>query len=149
MLVKIFSVVNLICAVALLSLNIKDGSDPIFYIVAGGLGASFARILLASLMVAGAYFSLPKKWHPETQLLLLGFLLVAFGVSGFIYNSFDFALYNYIKPLDFLMVAEAGIVSSLIALEAHKPMFHFREPYQRAFTIAFLPHLKKIKPATA
>jgi predicted ABC-type sugar transport system permease subunit len=149
MLVKIFSVVNLICALAILSLNIKDGTDPMFFIVAGGIGANIGRIILATVMVVGAFFSMPKKWHPEPELLMLGFALVAFGVSGFILNSFNFALYSYIKPLDFLMIAEAGIVSSLVALEAHKPMFHFQEVHKRTFSVPFLPHFKKIKPATA
>jgi hypothetical protein len=148
MLVKFVALISLICAVAISSLNIKDASDPLFLIVAGGIVANLVRVLLASLMVAGAFFSVPKRWHIKPVLLILGALLVALGFSGFILNSFDFALYDYIKPLDFLMVSEAGIVASLVALEAHKPMFRLQEPYQRTFTIAVLPHLRKIKPAT-
>jgi hypothetical protein len=149
MFVKFVALISLICTVAISSLNIKDSSDPLFFIVAGGIVANLIRILLAALMVTGAFFSIPKRWHIEPVLLIFGSLLVALGISGFILNSFDYALYNYVKPLDFLMVSEAGIIANLVALEAHKPMFHFQEPYQRTFTIAVLPHLRKIKTATA
>jgi hypothetical protein len=64
-------------------------------------------------------------------------------------NSFDYIFYNYIRPLDFLLLAEVGIISNLVALEANKPMMHFSDPYRRAFTIAVLPKLKKIKAAAA
>jgi hypothetical protein len=149
MIVKLVSLVNLICVVAISSLNLKNASDPMFFIVAGGVGANLVRILLAGLMISAAFVSLPKKWRFEPGLLFLGFLLVALGISGFVLNSFDYALYNYIKPLDFLIISEAGIVASLVALEAHKPIFRFKNPYQRTFTIAFLPRLRDIKPATA
>jgi len=149
MMVKFVSLVSLICAIAILSLNIKDGSDPMFFIVAGGLGANIMRLTLAGLMVFGSFYKMPKRWHIEPQLFLVGALFIAFGVSGFILNSFDFMLYNYIKPLDFLMVAQTGVIASLVALEAHKPMFRFTQPYRQTISVAFLPQLRKVKHAAA
>jgi hypothetical protein len=145
MLVKFFSLVTLICAVAIGLANIQNSSDPLFFIVTGGWIADIARIGLAALMVVWATFAPPKTIRPQAPLLLLGVLLVGFGVIGFFLNSFNYSLYNYVKPLDCLMLAEAGIVSSLVALEANKPMVHFYDPYRRVFTIAALPKLKKIK----
>jgi|GEM_PF-4220888 len=147
MLVKFVSLVNLICTVAILSLNLKDGSDPMFFIVAGGVGANILRVTLAGLMVFGAFYRVPKRWRIEPLLFLVGAVFIALGLSGFILNSFDFMFYNYVKPLDFLMVAQTGIISSLVALEAHKPMFRFTQPYRQTISVAFLPHLKKLKPA--
>jgi hypothetical protein len=149
MLVKFFSFVTLICAVAIGFANIQNSLDPLFFIVTGGWIADIIRIALASLMVIWATFALPKKARPQNTMLILGALLVGFGVVGFFLNSFNFALYNYVKPLDCLMIAEAGIVSSLIALEANKPVVHFYDPYRRVFTIAALPKLKNIKAAQA
>jgi hypothetical protein len=149
MVVRFVSLVSLICAVAIASVNIQNPSDPLFFIVSGGIVADLVRIILAGIMVAGAYYRIPKTLHPESFLPFIGVLLIMFGISGFFMNSFDFLLYNYIKPLDFLIFAEAGVVASLIALEAHKPMLHFSDPTQRAFTIAVLPRLKKVKHATA
>jgi hypothetical protein len=149
MLVKFVSLVTLICAIAIASVNIQNSSDPLFFIVAGGIGADLIRIVLAGGMVAAAFLPLPKRIHPEVSVLLLGILLISFGITGFVMNSFDYVLYNYVKPLDFLMLSEAGIVTSLAALETNKQMVHFYDPYRRTFTIAFLPKLKKVKTAAA
>jgi hypothetical protein len=149
MIVKFVSLVSLICSLAIASVNLQDPSDPLFFIVAGGAWADAVRILLSALLVGGAFFKIPKNIHPEPVLLALGTVLISFGISGFLMNSFDFVLYDYIKPLDFLLVAEVGVISSLIGLEAHTPMFHFSDPYRRTISVAFLPKLRKIKPAAA
>jgi hypothetical protein len=149
MVVRFVSLVSLICAIAIASVNVQNPTDPLFFIVSGGVLADLCRIFLASIMVAGAFYRIPKTMHPESFLPIIGAFFIMFGISGFFMNSFDFILYGYIKPLDFLLFAEAGVVANLIALEAHKPMLHFSDPTQRAFTIAVLPHLKKTKHATA
>ena len=149
MLVKFISLVSLICAVAISSVNLKDASDPLFFIVSGGLGPDLSRIALSAFMVLLAFFALPKKAHLVRSLLLTGTALIGIGITGVVISSVNYALYDYIKPLDFLMIIETGIVSNLVALEAHKPMFHFSDPYRKAFTIAFLPHLRNIKSAAA
>jgi hypothetical protein len=149
MVVRFVGLVSLICAIAIASVNIQNPSDPLFFIVSGGVVADFVRIVLSSMMVAGAFYKIPKSLHAEIFLPFLGGFLLLAGLSGFFSNSYDFLLYNYIKPLDFLLLAEVGVVTNLIALEAHKPMLHFSDPYQRTFTIAVLPQLKKVKTAAA
>jgi hypothetical protein len=149
MTVRFVSLVSLICAIAIASVNIQNPMDPLFFIVAGGFAADTIRILLSCAMVAGAFYKIPKTMHPQSFLPIFGITMIVLGGAGFLMNSFDYILYDYIKPLDFMMLAEVGIVTNLIALEAHKPMLHFSDPYQRTFTIAVLPKLKKIKPATA
>jgi hypothetical protein len=149
MIVRFVSLVSLICAIAIASVNVQNSSDPLFFIVAGGALADTIRILLTGLMVVGAYVKIPKTFRPEIFLSVIGVSLVAIGLCGFVMNSFDYIFYNYIRPLDFLLLAEVGIISNLVALEANKPMMHFSDPYRRAFTIAVLPKLKKIKAAAA
>jgi hypothetical protein len=122
MVVRFVSLVSLICAIAIASVNIQNSSDPLFFIVSGGALADTMRIILASLMVVGAYVKIPKTLHPEIFLSIIGAVLIALGLSGFIMNSFDYIFYNYVKPLDFLLLAEVGVVANLVALEAHKPM---------------------------
>jgi hypothetical protein len=148
MLVKFFSFVTLICAVAIALVDIHDSKDPLFFIVSGGWGADIVRIGLSVLMAVWATFALPKKLRSQNTLLILGALFFILWIIGFFLNSFNYALYNYVKPLDCLMIAEVGIVSGLVALEANKPMVHFYDPYRRVFTIAALPKLKKIKAAS-
>ena len=65
MVVRFVSLVSLICAIAIASVNIQNTSDPLFFIVSGGALADTMRIILASLMVIGAYIKLPKTLHPE------------------------------------------------------------------------------------
>jgi hypothetical protein len=149
MTVRFVGLVSLICAIAIASVNIQNPMDPLFFIVSGGIIADTVRIFLSGLMVAGAFYKIPKTMHPKSFLPIFGIAMIVLGITGFVMNSFDYILYDYIKPLDFMMLAEVGIVANLIALEAHKPMLHFSDPYQRTFTIAVLPKLKKIKPATA
>jgi hypothetical protein len=149
MIVRFVSLVSLICAIAIASVNVQNPSDPLFFIVSGGVAADTARILLAGLMVAGSFFRIPKTMHPEIFLTIFGSTVMLIGLGGFITNSFDYVFYDYIRPLDLLMFAEVGVVANLIAFEAHKPMLHFSDPYQRAVTIAVLPKLKKVKPAAA
>jgi hypothetical protein len=148
MLVRFVSLVTLICAIAIALVNIQNSSDPLFFIVSGGFGADLARLAISGLMVVAATFALPKKMHPQLTFSLLGVSLIALGLVGFVMNSFNYALYDYIKPMDFLMLSDLGIMSCLIALEANKPVIHFYDPYRRAVAVATLPKLKKTKTAT-
>jgi hypothetical protein len=128
MLVKFVSLVTLICAVAIALVNIQNPTDPLFFIVSGGVGADLARLGISIFMVLAATFALPKKMHPQLSLSLLGVSLIALGIVGFGMNSFNYALYDYVKPLDFLLLSDVGIMSCLIALEANKPVMHFYDP---------------------
>jgi hypothetical protein len=90
MIVRFVSLVSLICAIAIASVNVQNPSDPLFFIVSGGVAADTARILLAGLMVAGSFFRIPKTMHPEIFLTFFGSTVILIGLGGFITNSLSY-----------------------------------------------------------
>lgn len=140
MLLKFVSLITLISSLAIFSLNTKNPSDPMFFIVTGGAWAGVARILLAIILVLITTIKLPGRPATKIALGIFGLPLIIMGAAGIFTNSFDFALYGLIKPLDFLLIIETGIIMEVLALESLPlPQPEARpQPAERP-TLALLP----------
>jgi hypothetical protein len=149
MYLRFISLINLMCALAILSVDLTNPSDPLFFIVSGGILEEIVRFTIVFAMLYVAFVALPAGRTFKKMLLLIGWLLVIFGAAGFLFNSFDFRLYEVIKPLDFLVLIEAGLVMNLLVIEPQKTTHFMLLPNHRHLIIsAFGLHLRKIKSAS-
>jgi hypothetical protein len=146
MFLKLVALTSFMCALAIFSVDITNSSDPLFYIVSGGFFQELLRFtLVASLMIA-AFSALPKNRGFRTAMGGLGVPLIILGGVGFLTNSFDFAWYKVLQPLDFLLIIELGIVMSVLALEPTSNARFVLFPYHRTLLIsAFSLRMRQLK----
>lgn len=117
MFVKFVSLATLICSVAISSADFKDPTDPLFFIVSGGAVLGIVRILFSLALVVLTFVRLPKIKSFRIGLAIFGLPLMILGLVGLVTNSFDYAWYGLIKPLDYLLIIETGIVMNVLALQ--------------------------------
>jgi hypothetical protein len=114
MITKFLSLAALITSAALFSLDLKNPQDPIFFVVSGGLIAEIARFMLVLLATAVVFAKLPKSLAFKVTLSLSGASFILGGFVGAYLGYFNASI--DIKPVDFLMLAETGIILMIVAL---------------------------------
>jgi hypothetical protein len=148
MFVKLVALTSLMCALAIFSVDITNASDPLFYIVSGGILQELLRFALVAALMIGAFTALPKTRGFRIGLAIFGLPLIILGVAGFLTNSFDYSWYGVVEPLDFLLFIEAGIVMNVLALEPQSDTHFVFMPYHRSLLIsAFSMRLRQMKSA--
>lgn len=148
MFVKFVALATLICSVAIASTNFKDPNDPIFFIVSGGIALGIARTVFALALVVLTFTRLPKSSSFRIGLSIFGLPLIILGSAGLLTNSFDYAWYGFIKPLDYLLIIEAGIVMNVLALQPQRQPVHISWQWahnQALFISAFKLRLQKLR----
>jgi hypothetical protein len=150
MFLKFVSLVNLMCALAILSVDLTNPADPLFFIVSGGVLEEVVRFSVVFALIFVTFITLPTRRGFRNTLMILGWPLMALGVVGFLTNSFDYSWYGMLKPLDFLLLIETGIVMNVLALEPQRSAHHFvLLPNHRHMLIsAFTLRLQKLKSAS-
>jgi hypothetical protein len=117
MITKFLSLAALITSAALFSLDQNNPQDPIFYVVSGGQLVEVVRMLLSLFVVMAVFATLPKNPVFRTGLKFTGAGLM---LAGFIGSYIGYVYIAPIKPVDFLMFAEAGIILMLVSLSPQK-----------------------------
>lgn len=149
MLIQFLSFVTLVCSSVILSLNIKNPLDPLFYIITGGTLACILRIVVAAVLVIASLTVVESHKPIRITLAVLGLLMVSLGIAGIFANSFAYAWYGLVKPLDFILAIEIGIILNLLALEPEThTQFELLPARNRPMVIsAYGLHMKKLKSA--
>jgi preprotein translocase subunit Sss1 len=119
MITKFLSLAGLITSAALFSLDQNNPQDPIFFVVSGGQAVEILRIFIALFVVMAVFARLPNKPMLRTALKVAGIGLTLFGVIG---SYIGYVYIAPIKPVDFLMITEAGIILSLVSLSPVVPV---------------------------
>jgi hypothetical protein len=149
MFLKLVGLTSFMCTLAIFSVDITNSTDPLFYIVSGGIFHELLRFGLTAVLMFAAFGALPKNRGLRTALGVFGWPLIILGSAGFLTNSFDYAWYNVLQPLDFLLVIELGIVMNVLALEPAANKHFVLFPYHRHLLIsAFSMRLHQLKSAS-
>jgi hypothetical protein len=92
--------------------------DPLFLFLADNPLSGALRLAIAASLLAVTFRCQLFTSNQISTILFLGFSLIVFGGASLFSNSMGWALYNYLMPLDSLLLVEAGIIYSLTGLNA-------------------------------
>jgi hypothetical protein len=124
MLNKIISIGTLVCMLAVLAMARTEPSDPLFYLISINPGATLFKLSLVGAMLFMAFKDCIRNVFTRRGVAFYGVALIIFGVAGLVTPSLGNALYDYLKPMDLLLVIETGIVFSAAAFDKQvKPTY--------------------------
>ncbi len=83
-------------------------NDPYFFIVSSNVVTATARLVLAGLMIKLAFGRRIQRRSTSHLYLGLAAALLGLGVAGLSMQSLDYALFNIIKPLDYIFIVGLG-----------------------------------------
>lgn len=122
MLNKLISTIILTCSFAVMPASSKAPSSLLFLFISPNKWVGTIRLALAltiffvSFRTLTAYFSrFPKL---QKRLLITGLTLIGFGLISTLESSLGTIFYDYLKPLDLMIVLECGIIVTTISLTA-------------------------------
>ncbi|MBA3757998.1 hypothetical protein H0X09_04035 [Candidatus Saccharibacteria bacterium] len=127
---KLISVVTLVGLIAVVLMARADSSDPLFYFLSLDPGATMLKITLVFGMLLMAFKNSFSSSNLRSSMAVFGLSLVTVGTAGLFMPTFGNAIYDFLKPLDFLLLVESGLVYSAAALESPiiKPVYRKAEP---------------------
>ncbi len=112
MTIRVIALVTSACAACLYLFSVQEPNDPYFYLVSSNSAVVVIRLVLSAILVSLVFKS--KFTYRLTHRLYggLALALLVFGVSGIVIAPLDYALFNIIKPLDFIFFIGIGLVFS-------------------------------------
>lgn len=117
MLIRSIASVTAFLVAMICVLLVIEPSDPLFYsFVSGNLWAAVGKSLLMLGVVILAFKNKFNYAAAHTICAWLGIALISFGIIGLMVPQVDYALFTYVKVLDFLLAIEVGIILSLASL---------------------------------
>lgn len=117
---KIISSVILTASIVFFALSSSQPDNLLFLFLSPDQSVGLSRILLAIGMVAVSFKSFLSSERLRSAAKYGGLALMAFGMSTILFTSLSSALYSYIKLLDVMIIAEAGIIYTSCALTLPK-----------------------------
>lgn len=122
MLNKVASTVILTSSFAVMPETGRHPDSLLFLFISPNRLVSTVRLLLAIILFLisfNAFSNLFSRSHTlRKNMLRAGLLLIAFGLISTLESSLGSIFYDYLKPLDLMIILEAGILVSSIALVA-------------------------------
>jgi hypothetical protein len=120
---KFISVVLFIFAITVLVFR-SNGADPIFLFVSSNLQIDILRLALVSLVLSVSIQNYISSTRLRKSFKYFGLALAAFGLFGLMNLQVESFFYNYLKTLDFMVMAELGITMMILSLTAPSTMPH-------------------------
>jgi len=144
---KITAFVVSVVAAALFITGWLWPNDPYFFIISSNSAVAIVRLMLAGLLVWAVFGSNPRHAFAQYFYFGLASVLVVFGIAGMGVPNMDYALFNFVKPLDYVLIVGIGIFfgcASLSCGHGAKELlqFSFRHPPSLRLTQLRLPHLR-------
>lgn len=102
MTIKITALLTSVSAVALYIISLQVPNDPYFFFISSNTIVGILRLLLAAGLINIAFQSQFVYKYSHYGLAIVGALLIAFGLAGLAVPALDYALFNYVKPMDFM-----------------------------------------------
>lgn len=102
MTIKITALLTSVSVVVLYIISLQAPSDPYFFFISSNTLISIIRLLLAAALINIAFQPRFVYKNSHYALAIVAAALIGFGLAGLAIPSMDYALFNYVKPLDFL-----------------------------------------------
>jgi hypothetical protein len=115
---KIVSLSVFLCVVAVLVWGSLSPSYTLFYFISSDKWLSIARLLLAGSLVWVSFGGVVSTKELKDIGLKAGLILMSVGAFLLLLTQFQGGLFDYLKPLDLLLIVEAGVIFSLTSLTA-------------------------------
>ncbi|MEX1995636.1 MAG: hypothetical protein WD887_02570 [Candidatus Saccharimonadales bacterium] len=134
MLIRSIASVTALLVAMICVLLVIEPSDPLFYsFVSGNLWTAVGKFLLMLGVVILAFKNKFNYSAAPAICAWVGASLIGLGLLGLMVPSVDYALFTYIKVLDFLLAMEVGVILSLAALSyerGHQKLPRISRPRQ-------------------
>jgi len=114
---KLITGATLLCLLAIALVGHINPTDPLFAFVSIEQASMLFKLGLVAAMVSLTFLSLAKNAVLRASLAIVGLGLLSFGAVTLLVNPFGAALYEFLKPLDLLLVMEAGIIFTISAID--------------------------------
>jgi hypothetical protein len=97
--------------------------DALFLVLSSNIAVNLALLGLACLAVRLCYMDRFKAWETYLATAVAGGLLSFIGAAGVIYTSWDNYFGGFVKPLDYFVILELGVIYGMIGLSyGHPPI---------------------------
>ena len=97
--------------------------DALFLVTSSSIAVNLALLSLAALAVRISYKDKFKAWESYLTTVIIGAILLMIGTVGVIYTSWDNYFSGVIKPMDYFIIMELGIIYGIISLSySHPPV---------------------------
>jgi hypothetical protein len=120
---KVLSLITAAATLYVYLLSQLRSGDVLFSIASSGWAVNAGLVAISSYCV---YTSFRDKFRANAEFIVcmaLGLSLAVFGGAGIIYSGFDNYFSELIKPLDFLILLQAGIILGICSLSyEHAPI---------------------------
>ena len=118
MLNKILSLLVLVCVILILVFARQMPNNPIFFFISSNQWIAMGRLILVGSMIWLSWGGYLKDKRIRTTLGRLGAILISLGTILLLATQFNGRFFDIFKPLDMLLIIEAGVVISLATLIA-------------------------------
>jgi hypothetical protein len=115
---RIVSLLVLLCVVAVLIWGVLGPSNPLFFFISSNKWLSIVRLLVAGSLVWVSFGSVVNTAELKRTAYRGGLVLMGLGTLLFLLTQVQTALFDYLKPLDLLLLVEAGVIYSSVSLAA-------------------------------
>lgn len=102
-----------------------QSNDALFLFISSNLLVNICMIGLSSYLVWLSFQSEFKRAAPYVASVLGAVLFTIAGMVGILSASFDRYMFDVIKPLDYVLLFEAGILLGICALSYKHPVVSF------------------------
>jgi hypothetical protein len=120
-----------------------NSNDALFLFTSNNIVVNISLIALAVTAVRLSFINKFKRNWPYAFTVFGGVLLSVFGVAGVILSQVDYLFFNVFGPLDFLFLAEIGVIFSVCALSYQHQPLELRLP---AIKLPSMPRFKNPLP---
>ena len=113
---KVISGVMLTTSIVFLALANSQPDNILFLFLSSNKLIAVSRIVLAAGMVALSFKGLIEKEKTRQSVKYAGLGLILFGILSMLMTGLSSAMYDYVKLIDVMIIAEAGVIFTSCAL---------------------------------
>ncbi|HEY1248101.1 MAG TPA: hypothetical protein VGE97_03855 [Nitrososphaera sp.] len=113
---RIVSVSVLLCVVVVLIWGVLSPDNPLFFFISSNKWLSISRLFLAGAVVFVTYTGVIRSHDLKRLACRCGLGLMALGTFLFLLTQLQPYLFDYFKPLDLLLLVEAGVILTSASL---------------------------------
>lgn len=147
MIKKAISLVTAIGILYVYLLSQLRSGDALFLITSDSLAVNASLVVIACACVYVCFAERFKHWQTYAACLSAAVLLSTLGLVGVVYTSIDNYFAGVIKPLDYLVLLQTGIIFGISALSnQHQPIPAKLPRYNRVSFIRFKQRLAGLMP---
>jgi len=128
MTMKVTAITVSVCAGVVSVLGLLFPNDPYFYAISSNLTVIIGRLVLCILMVMLVYEQKFRTIHGHRITFMAAAGLFIFSLIAGAIPTFDYSLFNYFKPLDYLFFANCAFVFGLAGLTYPQGKRNFNLP---------------------